>query len=412
MADEFLLGVNYWPARKFVRMWSRFDAGEIARDFSLIRGLGLRLVRIFLFWPDFQPQPDAVDRAQLDNLATVFDLATRRGLLLMPTLLVGHMSGPNWMPAWAMSDQPNNRPAVYAVDGAVSANKPRDIFGGDAHVFAAQRLLIRSVVERFRKHSALWGWDICNEIDLVQAPETAAGERWLRTIVDDIRTLDQTHPVTAGFVGWPDSVARGFHRESHRLVDVASVHAYPLYDASSAGWGDTAYVRRTIEETRERAGVPVMLAEFGLPVNPEPGTRPVTMTWGGLRPHCCARRRGGRRPLRARGIARGARRRRDGRAHLVLQRLRAGAVRRAAVRHAGPRALLRPVRGGRAAEGDGGGDAGFRAHAAAGGSPRGDVYVTAAERSEVGGRRAPADDGSSMTYHVRPAGEDSSLRSG
>jgi len=55
MADEFLLGVNYWPARTFVRMWRDFDGGEIARDFSLIRGLGLRLVRFFLFWPDFQP---------------------------------------------------------------------------------------------------------------------------------------------------------------------------------------------------------------------------------------------------------------------------------------------------------------------------------------------------------------------
>jgi beta-galactosidase len=281
MADEFLLGVNYWPARKFVRMWSHFDAGEVARDFSLIRGLGLRLVRIFLFWPDFQPQPDAIDREQLDKLAVVFDLATRRGLLLMPTLLVGHMSGPDWMPAWAMSDQPNNRPAVYAVDGAVVSNKPRDLFGGDQEMLAAQRLLVRAVVERFRAHSALWGWDVCNEIDLVQAPVTAAGEHWLRTIVDDIHMLDGGHPVTAGFVGWPDAVPRGFHRESHRLVDVASVHAYPLYDASSAGWGDTAYVRRTIEETRERAGVPVMLAEFGLPVNPEPGTHSVTMTWAG-----------------------------------------------------------------------------------------------------------------------------------
>lgn len=281
MADEFLLGVNYWPARKFVRMWRDFDGGEVARDFSLIRGLGLRLVRFFLFWPDFQPRPDTVDGAQFDKLATVFDIATRRGLLLMPTLLVGHMSGPNWMPAWAMSAEPNNRPAVYAVDGVVSRNKPRDIFGVDREIFAAQRMLVRAVVERFRRHSALWGWDVCNEIDLVQAPETAAGERWLRTIVDDIHMLDDRHPVTAGFVGWPESVPRGFHRASHRLVDVASVHAYPLYDASSAGWGDVAYVRRTIEETRERAGVPVLLAEFGLPVNPEPGTRPVTMTWGG-----------------------------------------------------------------------------------------------------------------------------------
>jgi endo-1,4-beta-mannosidase len=34
-----------------------------------------------------------------------------------------------------------------------------------------------------------------------------------------------------------------------------------------------------IEETREAAGVPVMLTEFGLPVNPAPGTRTVTMRY-------------------------------------------------------------------------------------------------------------------------------------
>jgi endo-1,4-beta-mannosidase len=79
----------------------------------------------------------------------------------------------------------------------------------------------------------------------------------------------------------PDSSPRGFHRADHRFTDVASAHAYPLYDATAAGFGDVAYVARMIEETRAAAGVPVMLTEFGLPTNPEPGTRTVTMTYGG-----------------------------------------------------------------------------------------------------------------------------------
>ncbi len=279
MSDDFLLGVNYWPARKFVRMWSQFDPAEIDGDFAALETLGLRLVRFFLFWPDFQPSPDTVDAEHLENLGRVFDLAAEHRLLLMPTLLVGHMSGPTWMPAWSMSTRPNDRPAVFVVDGEVSEYKPRDIFGGDPPVFEAQRLLARTVVERFRSHRALWGWDLCNEINLVQMPETEDGERWLETLTGDIHSLDPDHPVTAGVLVF-EGARRGFRPESHRLVDVASEHAYPLYDPASAGATDAAYVGRKIEATRAGAGVPVMLTEFGMSINPQPGNAFVTAHTG------------------------------------------------------------------------------------------------------------------------------------
>lgn len=279
MNDEFLLGVNYWPARKFVRMWSRFDAHEIDRDFAALEALGLQLVRLFILWPDFQPEPDTVDELQLGNLARVFDLAAEHGLLLMPTLLVGHMSGPAWMPAWSMSTTPNDRPAVYVVDGEISRYKPCDMFGADAAIFNAQRLLVRTVAERFLSHRALWGWDLCNEINLVQMPEAEAGERWLEILTGDIRAIDPDHPITAGVLVF-EGAGKGFRLQSHRLVDVASVHAYPLYDPAASGPTDAAYVGRKIEATRTAAGVPVMLTEFGMSINPRPGNAFVTARLG------------------------------------------------------------------------------------------------------------------------------------
>ena len=275
-----LTGVNYWPARTFVRMWDDFDARQVRDDFAAVAACGMRLVRCFVFWPSFQPAPGHVDAARLERLRAVFELAWEQRLLLMPALLVGHMSGPNWMPPWAMSGEENNRPRPYIAGHATSDRKPRDIFGADAEVLAAERLLVRTIARAFRDHPTLWGWDVCNEIDLVQLPERAAGERWLATVVADIHAEDPHHPVTAGFLTWPDDATRGFARSSHRLVDVASVHAYPLYDARAAGPGDVSYVARAIEETRAAAGVPVMLSEFGMPTNPEPGTREVEVQLG------------------------------------------------------------------------------------------------------------------------------------
>jgi len=281
MSEEFLLGVNYWPARKFVRMWSQFDAREIDRDFAALEHLGLRLVRLFLFWPDFQLHPDTIEELHLGNLTCVFDLAAAHGLLLMPTLLVGLMSGPAWMPAWSLSTAPNNRPAVYVVDGEVSRYKPRDLFGTDAAMLDAQRLLVRTVVQRFASHRALWGWDLCNEVNLVQMPETEAGEHWLEVLTGDVHAVDPNHPVTAGVLVF-EGARKGFRLQSHRLVDVASVHAYPLYDPAASGPTDVDYVARKIEITGTAAGVPVMLTEFGMSVNPRPGSSSVTGRVGGV----------------------------------------------------------------------------------------------------------------------------------
>lgn len=62
IGDPFILGVNYWPRRKAMAWWADFDAGEVWEEFSLIGELGLDLVRIFLLWDDWQPEPDKVAR--------------------------------------------------------------------------------------------------------------------------------------------------------------------------------------------------------------------------------------------------------------------------------------------------------------------------------------------------------------
>jgi hypothetical protein len=283
--SRFTLGVNYWPRKKAMLMWREFSADEIRRDFRVIRDLGLTLVRIFVLWMDFQPvDADHVDAAALANLVVVADEALAAGLQLDVTLFCGHMSGPNWLPAWMLLP-PNAEPlaAAAAAEGAnphklqvvvpVAAGAA-DGSGGDdvgsrVTVLAAtdararyrnpfhdelalrgQLTLIAAVVSRLASHGAVALWNLGNEIDLLAWPRTVAeGAAWAQRLAAAIREHDRCggggsdaradpqrppRPVTCGLhadsLRWSCnnvSIARIF-----RAMDVPVMHAYPMY----VGW--------------------------------------------------------------------------------------------------------------------------------------------------------------------------------
>src|SRR5262245_13250412 len=102
MSQPFLLGVNYWPRDRAMAMWrGGIDKARVFADLAEIRSLGLDLVRLFLFWEDFQPSEKEISSRAVADLAAIADEAERLSLRLMPTFFVGHMSGVNFLPSWA-----------------------------------------------------------------------------------------------------------------------------------------------------------------------------------------------------------------------------------------------------------------------------------------------------------------------
>ncbi|OYT63044.1 MAG: hypothetical protein B6U69_00020 [Thermofilum sp. ex4484_15] len=95
LGKEFLVGVNYWPRRKATYWWKEFEESEVREEFKEIRDLNLNLVRIFLLWEDFQPEPRKLNEKALSNLEEVMDTAYRYGLKVIVTLFIGFMSGIN-----------------------------------------------------------------------------------------------------------------------------------------------------------------------------------------------------------------------------------------------------------------------------------------------------------------------------
>jgi endo-1,4-beta-mannosidase len=233
MNEPFVLGVNYWPRRKAMYWWSNFEAGEVRQEFDVIASIGINVVRLFLLWDDWQPTPDTVSSDRLRDFGIVCDAAAERGLKLDVTFFTGHMSGPNWSPAWLLDKTaPPASPRVRQVltGGKVVDSQYRNMFH-DQEALAASRLLLKTVVSEYKDHDAIWMWNLGNEPDLFAYPHSSKdGSEWTKNMRDLIREIDPNHPVTCGL-----HVASVLEDNGLRLnevfaeTDVAVMHGYPMY---------------------------------------------------------------------------------------------------------------------------------------------------------------------------------------
>lgn len=281
MDTPFILGVNYWPRRKAMYWWQHFDAGEVRDEFALIAELGLDLVRIFLLWEDFQPEPDRVSSSALSNLETVADTAADLGLHLDVTFFTGHMSGPNWAPSWMLSPGKPPSPSVRQVisRGVPVAGGYRNMYHDPVSI-AAAGLLLSEVVGRLHDHPAIGVWNLGNEPDLFAWPRSvAAAQSWLQRMVHTIRDLDPIHPITCGLHA--DSLL-----QDNRLrvpdvfaeVDWAVMHGYPMYAEWAKSPLDPDFVPYLCALTTALSGKPTLMEEFG-GCTTAPGHPSATWEW-------------------------------------------------------------------------------------------------------------------------------------
>ncbi len=231
--ERFVLGVNYWPRRKAMYWWADFDAGEVAEEFDVIAGIGMSVVRIFLLWDDWQPQPEVITPDRIRDLVIVADLAAERGLGLDVTFFTGHMSGPNWSPRWLLTDDGSHpAPQVRQVvtKGKVTQRGYRNMFH-DPTALAASRLLLRQVVQPLRDHDGIWMWNLGNEPDLFAHPRSSEdGRNWVRDMTELIGDIDPVHPATCGLHAASLFADNGLRVDTvFGETDRAVMHGYPMY---------------------------------------------------------------------------------------------------------------------------------------------------------------------------------------
>ncbi|HJZ88175.1 MAG TPA: beta-galactosidase trimerization domain-containing protein [Polyangia bacterium] len=239
----FLLGANYWSRAGGPRMWeeARWDEATVAAEVANMRALGMNACRAFLFLPTMMPSPPRVDQAALERLQRLCALAEQAELALLPSLLVGHMSGENF---------------------GFPGQRGRSPYS-DAEVVAWERALARAAAGALCGSKAVAAWVLSNEMPLWggAAPVDVIAA-WAKLLAGELRAA--AAPETP--IGTGDGVMNlrggqnGFDADAlASVVDYVGPHAYPA---------DADPIRQALFcefaiRSLEYLGKPVLFEEFG-----------------------------------------------------------------------------------------------------------------------------------------------------
>ena len=240
-SGRLALGANFWASHAATRMWRDWDAAAVEADLRVLADAGVRLLRVFPNWADFQPihacfyagdscrrvaetrmfdseepLPDTpcgragVDERMVERFEAFCDMAEAHGFRLIVPILTGQMTFRNFIP-----------PAL--------AN--RDLFS-DPYALQWEGRYVECLVSRLKAKKAIAAWESGNEARILGENGGAArSECWLRYVHQAIRCADPSRPVI-GVDGlcvpedsdWPSST-------NGRLSDYVTTHPYGF-------WGD------------------------------------------------------------------------------------------------------------------------------------------------------------------------------
>ena len=238
------VGANFWSRTGGPFMWRGYDPDIVRAELAVLREHGLTMTRSFFFWPDFMPDPEAVDEDMAARFADFLDRHAEAGMTTVPTFIVGHMSGENWDPPWRGGRD------LYADVWMV----------GRQAWFAAEMVApVRAAPGRGR----LAG--LQRDADLRRRPGGAPGRGRMGPDHQGRGARSRRQqPFSLGDGAWGIEVTgreNGFRlADAARLCDFLGPHAYPVGDDPIR----QRYAAAWACELASTFGRPVVLEEFGV----------------------------------------------------------------------------------------------------------------------------------------------------
>ena len=229
----FFTGCNYWPSHSGTAMWSDWRPEVVEKDFERLAKWGIKVLRVFPLWPDFQPitllrgavgQPleyrwgeellsddeegrAGVSKAAMQHFEEFVALANKYDLKLIVGLITGWMSGRLFVPP--------------ALEGRNVITDPLAI--------QWEVRFVKYFVSRFKNHPTIIAWDLGNECNcMAEIPSEEAAWNWTSTITNAIKSEDITKPVVSGMHGLTP-VGNWSIRGQGEITDVLTTHPYPCF---------------------------------------------------------------------------------------------------------------------------------------------------------------------------------------
>jgi len=208
-------GVNYYPQdTPWWNFWLQFDSKIIRKDLLAIKQLKMNTIRVFV--PSDGVIPGLQFKVMLDKLEKLMDECSQLNIQVMITLF----------------------------DFPVSF---------DYSYYTKSEMQLKILMERFKDHPALLGWDLKNEPDLdfkIHGKKKVV--QWLDYLIERARLYDPNHILT---IGWSSPEA------AINLADKLDLISYHYYRDPKSLKLDMLKLKRAVNNK------PLLLQEFGLPSN-------------------------------------------------------------------------------------------------------------------------------------------------
>ncbi len=225
---DFMIGCNYWDGVHGTDMWRYFDENVVRADIEALAKNGVKYMRVFPNWRDFQPvmkmyewqggdrgyydydeqylnSPDGIDPVQINNFKIFANICKENGIGLVVSVLTGWMSGRQFVPR--------------AIEGKNPISDP------EALMWAAR--FIKGFVNGVKDCENIVMWDLGNECNsLGPAKNRYEAFTWTAFVRNAIAAADPTRKISSGMHGLASGDGIWTIKDQGEITDYLTPHPY------------------------------------------------------------------------------------------------------------------------------------------------------------------------------------------
>ena len=231
---NYMIGCNYWGSKYAIEMWKNWDGESVDKDLEALAKYGVRYMRVFPNWRDFQPLVSlygwrnerheyrlhgetrltdefGLDEECMQHFEEFLGYVKKHGMKVIVAILTGWMSGRMYTP-----------PAIAGKNLIT-----------DPEALKFEIKFVKGFVRRFKNSDVIEYWDLGNECNnLSHAATEEQAYLWTATIANAIRSEDNTRKIQSGLHGIFSSGVWNIPDQAE-YCDVLTPHPYvsPTYNS-------------------------------------------------------------------------------------------------------------------------------------------------------------------------------------